>query len=169
MTDRVLVAWATKRGSTREVAESVAGVLHDEGFEVECRPAAEVDEVSRYGGVVIGGALYMGRWHRDARRFLARHRASLATLPVAVFGMGPGTLEPRDVESSRKQLDRALAAVSQVEPVAVAVFGGVVDPAKLTFPFNRMPATDARDWEAIRAWARGVATELRERAAVSVA
>ena len=54
-----------------------------------------------------------------------------------------------DVASSRSQLDRALAATPQVKPDPVAIFGGVVDPAKLRFPFNRLPASDARDWDAI--------------------
>jgi hypothetical protein len=67
------------------------------------------------------------------------------------------TLEAADVESSRAQLERALRSAARVAPVAVAIFGGVVAPAKLRFPFSRMPATDARDWGAIDAWATGVA------------
>jgi menaquinone-dependent protoporphyrinogen oxidase len=108
----------------------------------------------------------MGRWHADARRFLTRHRETLATLPVAVFGMGPLTMEEREVESSRKQLERALAKVPDVEPVSITVFGGVVDPAKLRFPFSHMPASDARDWDAIRAWADEVAERLEARVPV---
>lgn len=163
MNRRVLVAYATKRGSTREVAEAVSEVLRDGELEVDCRPAAEIDDLTGYSAVVLGGALYMGRWHRDARRFLARHQETLATLPIAVFAMGPGTLEAHDVATSRKQLDRALAAVPEIEPVAVTIFGGVVDPVKLRFPFNRMRAMDARDWDAIDDWARTIAAELRTR------
>lgn len=160
MARSALVVYATKRGSTREVAEAVAATLGERGLEVEVQPAGKVDDVSRYDGVVLGGALYMGRWHRDARRFLRRHRKALALLPVAVFGMGPGTLEEKDVAGSRQQLERELAKAPEVEPVSVAIFGGVVDPAKLRFPFSRMPATDARDWGAIRAWAEEVAGVL---------
>jgi menaquinone-dependent protoporphyrinogen oxidase len=113
--------------------------------------------VSVYDGVVLGGALYAGRWHRDARHFLARQRDALAALPLAVFAMGPLTLEERDVVGSRKQLDRALAKEPGLEPVAVAVFGGVIDPDKLRFPFTHMPAGDARDWDAIRYWTDDIA------------
>ena len=83
--------------------------------------------------------------------------------------MGPRTLAESDVEDSRKQLDNALAMVPELEPVSVAVFGVVVDPAKLRFPFNRMPASDARDWDAIHAWAHDVAAELTAREAVAPA
>jgi len=62
-----------------------------------------------------------------------------------------------DAEGSKAQLGKALAKVPEVDPYAVAVFGGVIDPHVLRFPFNRAPASDARDWSAIRAWATGIA------------
>ncbi len=160
MSGSILVAYATTRGSTREVAEAVAATLRERGLTTTVRAADEVDDLGPYGGVVLGGALYMGRLHRDARRFLRRNRASLAALPFAVFGMGPGELDEKSVGMSRKQLDRALAKTPDVRPAAVAVFGGVIDPAKLRFPFNRMPRADARDWDAIHVWAEDVATAL---------
>lgn len=115
-----------------------------------------------YRAVVVGGALYFGRWHRDARRLLSRLRKERAELPVAVFGMGPQRLEESAVKASRKQLDRALAKAPEVEPFSIVIFGGVVDPEKLHFPFSRMPAGDARDWAAIREWAADVGARLRE-------
>lgn len=160
MTDLLLVTYASKRGSTQEVAEAIAERLRSHGLQIELRPAAEVDRLEDYAGVVLGGALYTGRLHKDARRFLRRHRDRLASLPFAVFAMGPKTLAEAELASSRAQLDRALAEVPDIEPVSVAIFGGAVDPAKLRFPFNRMPATDARDWSAIRAWADEVASLL---------
>jgi menaquinone-dependent protoporphyrinogen oxidase len=155
--ERVLVAYASKRGSTREVAEEIGKVLEEHGLEVDSRPAADIGNLDGYTGAVLGGALYMGRLHADARRFLARLGPQLATLPTAVFAMGPGTLEDKDVRRSREQLDRALAAVPELEPVSTAIFGGVVDPAKLRFPFNRSEAVDARDWDEIRSWGGEVA------------
>jgi len=150
---RILIAYATKHESTREVAEAVAERLRVHGLDIELRAARDVRVLDDYGAVVLGGALYMGRWHDEARGFLKRHRVKLAGMPVAVFGLGPRTMSETDVEGSRKQLEHALARVPEVEPVATAIFGGVVDPAKLSFPFNRMAAIDARDWTAIEAWA----------------
>ncbi len=157
MPDTILVAYATKHGSTREVAEAVAETLQEYELAVETLPAARVQDVSPYAGVVLGGALYMGRWHPDAVEFLEQHRHALATLPLAVFGMGPRRMEEHDAEESRSQLVKALAKVPEVDPSAVAVFGGVIDPHVLRFPLNRLPASDARDWDAIRSWATEVA------------
>jgi menaquinone-dependent protoporphyrinogen oxidase len=157
---RVLVAYATKKGSTREVAEAVAARLRELGLAVEERPAGDVADVAPYDAVVLGGALYMGRWHRDARRFLRSHRGNLAEMPLAVFAIGPLTAEEHDLDGARKQLERALSKVPEIRPASVGVFGGVIDPAKLRFPFNHMPAGDARDWEAIRAWAETIAETL---------
>jgi menaquinone-dependent protoporphyrinogen oxidase len=157
MNTHILVAYATKHDSTREVAEALAAALRDRGLEVDVVPAADVRGLDGYGAVVLGGALYMGRWHRDAVRFLKRHLRSLGELPVSVFAMGPKTLGDADVASSRTQLDKALAAFPGLKPVAVAIFGGVVEPSKLRFPFKHMPASDARDWAAIAAWSHEVA------------
>ena len=155
MSKPILVAYATKRESTHEVAEALAARMRARGAEVDVRTAAEVGTLKPYGAVVLGGALYAGRWHPDARRFLAHHREELEHMhmPVAVFAMGPLELKPADVESARRQLDRALAKEHELAPVSVTIFGGVIDPTKLRFPFTHMDAVDARDWQAIEAWA----------------
>jgi len=163
MQPKTLIAYASKHGSTQEVAEQVAQTLRDSGLDVDVRPASSVDDVDAYDALVIGGALYMGHWHRDARRLLSRVSEELGDRPVFVFGMGPMDLEDKSVEDARKQVDHALAKVPDVEPVSVAIFGGVVHPDELHFPFNRMPETDARDPEAIRAWADDIAAVLQAR------
>jgi menaquinone-dependent protoporphyrinogen oxidase len=153
----ILIAYGTKHGSTREVAEAIARTLTQQQLEVETLPAGRVDDLTPYAGVVLGGALYMGRWHPDAADFLMRHRHALSAMPVATFAMGPRTMEERDAESSRSQFVKALARVPEVDPFAIGVFGGVVNPRVLRFPFNRFPASDARDWDEIRAWATELA------------
>jgi len=157
---RVLVAFASRHGSTEEVARVIAEVLRERGLSVDVRSATAVDGIADYEAVVIGGALYTARWHREARRLMHRERTALARVPVAVFAMGPRTLGDEDVSQSRRELDVALAEVPEVEPVSIAVFGGVVDPAKLHFPLNHMPAVDARDWDAIHGWAAALADRL---------
>jgi menaquinone-dependent protoporphyrinogen oxidase len=163
MEPKTLSAYASKHGSTHEVAEQVADVLRAGGLDVDVRAASSVEDVDAYDAVVIGGALYMGHWHRDARRLLNRLGDKLHERPVFVFGMGPIDLEQKSVEGARKQVDHALAKVPEVEPVSVAIFGGVVHPGGLHFPFNHMHETDARDPEAIRAWADDIAAVLMSR------
>ncbi|MFN2298364.1 MAG: flavodoxin domain-containing protein [Anaerolineales bacterium] len=165
----VLFAYATSYGSTREVAEAAAAELREGGMKVDVRPAREMSALEGYGAVVLGAPLIMFAWHRDARRFLSRNRKALKRIPVAVFALGP-THEPHDEEEwrdSRAQFDRALAAFGWFHPVARAVFGGKYDPAKLSFLIRMMaggvPASDVRDWAAIRAWAAGLKTVLLKR------
>ena len=165
----VLVVYASKYGSTQEVAEAVAATLREHGLDVDVRPAAEPVDPGGYSAVVIGGALYYFRWLKDARRFVRSHRDALERMPVAVFGMGPWSEEPaklaEELVDVRTQLDKALAKYEWLDPVAVTVFGGAFQPDKLRFPDNnpgmkRMAASDARDWDAIREWAEGLPAAL---------
>ena len=158
---RTLVAYASKHGSTEEVARAIGECLREAGHDVDIRAASAVTEVDSYDAYVIGGSLYMGRWHADARRLLRRHRAALEGRPLAVFALGPLTTEERHAADSRDQLNNALARLD-VHPSFTAVFGGVVDPAKLRFPFNRMPHTDARVWPDIEAWATQVGARFSQ-------
>lgn len=152
----ILVTYASRYGTTREVAEGIASTLREQYVNVDVRPAVEVDDLGPYDAVVIGGGIYMGRWHRDARGFVREFAEELSDMPVAVFALGPLTDKPEDHAASTKQLERALARLP-VQPFAVRVFGGAIDPRKLHFPFNHMPAADVRDWDAIRAWAAQLA------------
>jgi len=156
----VLVASASKHGTSREVAEFIAHTLERRGLAVEVEEAGRVDTVAPYDAVIVGGGLYMGKWHKDARRLLERHREQLAGIPLAVFGMGPDSLEDSKVVESRKQLDRSLAATPELEPIAVTIFGGALKPETWRFPFSKLPAFDARDWDAIEEWADDVASRL---------
>ena len=156
----VLVAYASKHGTTREVAESIATTLEEHGLAVDVEEAGRVRTVTHYDVVVLGGGLYMGRWHADARRLLERNRDTLAGKRIAVFAMGPDSLDESKVAESRRQLDRALAATPELEPIAVAVFGGALKPETWRFPFNKLPAFDARDWDAIRDWAHELGATL---------
>ena len=157
----VLVAYATKYGSTQEIAEAVAETVREHGLDVDVRSARDVKAVDGYSAVVLGAPLYYFRWHKDARKFLDRHRKALSGLPVAVFAVGPMEDKPEQFEDSRARLDKALAKREWLAPVAVTVFGGRFDPAILRFPDNNpgmknIPASDIRDWDAIRAWAAGL-------------
>lgn len=161
----VLVAYATKFGSTREVADRVAARLLKAGLQVEVRAAREVRSLQGYDAVVFGGALYMFRLVGEGRRFLKRNRKELSQLPLAVFGMGP--LEDTDSQyfDARQHLNKALVGLEGVVPVDVTVFGGVLDPAKLKFPYSNpgikaMGMSDLRDWKTIEAWADSLPEKL---------
>jgi len=167
MSSSVLVAYASRYGSTQEVAEAVAATLRECGLEVKLLPMREVRTVEGYGAVVLGTALYMFHLHKDARRFLSRHRDGLMQRPVAIFAMGPINNVEKEWQGVREQLAKELAQFPWFTPVAHEIFGGVFDPAKLRFPYNlipalrRLPASDIRDWTAIRDWANNLAVKLQ--------
>jgi menaquinone-dependent protoporphyrinogen oxidase len=165
----VLVAYATRYGSTQEVAEAVGKALRERGLDVELLAASKVRSLDAYRAVVLGAPLYMFHWHADAHHFLSRHRKAL-TLPgglrLAIFALGPWHADPKELQDARGQLDKELAKYAWLAPAAVEVFGGKFDPARLDFPYNligplkQMPASDVRDWTAIGAWAGGLPATL---------
>jgi menaquinone-dependent protoporphyrinogen oxidase len=127
----------------------------------------EVRTLTEYSAVVLGAPLFMFRWHKDAPAFLSRHQKALMELPVAVFALGPTHVPHDDKEwqDSRTQLDKELAQFPWLRPVALEMFGGKYDPASLRFPINllagKAPATDIRDWAAIRTWALALLDRLQ--------
>ena len=147
--DEILIAYATKHGSTHEVAETIAARLAEAGAETHTLPVDRVESLEEYAAVVVGAPLYMGRWHPGARAFLRRHRDALAKRPLAVFALGPVKDEPKQWDGAEKQLSR----LPGIEPVTVALFGGAIVPETLHFPFSHVPAGDLRDWAAIEEWA----------------
>jgi menaquinone-dependent protoporphyrinogen oxidase len=166
--DPILVAYGTKFGATAEIAEAIAGTLRAEGFAVDLRRAREVRSVDGYRAVVLGSAVYMARWRRDAARLLRRRRRALARLPVWLFSSGPVGEEPDDGDSSERwtqpKLVRRLAA--EIGARDHAVFGGRVSEDAGGFIRRSMARStppdlrDRRDRPAIEAWARGIAASL---------
>ncbi|HWI62122.1 MAG TPA: flavodoxin domain-containing protein [Symbiobacteriaceae bacterium] len=163
----VLVGYASKYGSTREVAEAVAETLRQRGLAVDIRPLRDVRSLAEYGAVVLGAPLFMFRWHKDALGFLARHQKALCERPVALFALGP-THEPHDEkewQDSRTQLGKELANFPWLQPVATEMFGGKYNPAALRFPISwlagKAPATDLRDFTAVRTWASALPQKLQ--------
>lgn len=143
----VLVANAAQHGSARRAGELVADVLAAHGLSVDVLPAAQVDALDRYGAVVLGGpTTRLGRWHREARRFLHRHGTTLGRRPVAVFATERHAAGRRD-----GAIEHALVGAPDVEPVTTARFavgarsgGGGHDP----------------DPDEVRRWAEELAREL---------
>jgi menaquinone-dependent protoporphyrinogen oxidase len=167
MSNTILVGFATKYGSTQEVAESIAETLRKEGVKVDLQPLRKVKSLDGYQGVVLGAPLYMFRWHSDAHHFLSQHRKALAAVPVAVFALGPFHNKPEELQSARTQLDKELGKHPWLAPVAIEMFVGKFDPNALRFPYSligplkKMPASDERDWVAIRAWASSLTSLLK--------
>ena len=132
------------------------------GLDADVRPAAEVRDVGRYDVVVLGGAFYMGRWHRDARRFARRHRHALADRPVWLFCSGP--LEPSASERDIPPVPGGRRAERRLGAEGHATFGGRLEAgaggriARTILEKGRGGAF--RDFDRIAAWATGIAADL---------
>jgi menaquinone-dependent protoporphyrinogen oxidase len=162
-TKSILLAYATRFGSTQEVAETIATSLRQAGFEVDMQLMQEVSTLANYDAIVLGAAIYNAHWHPEAHNFLSRHQKALNDLPVAIFTLGPLSTSEAAKRNSRRQLDKELAKYPWLKPVALEIFAGKYDPSKpgLSFFERFLPARDYRNWDAIRAWANALPEQIQ--------
>ena len=159
MTARILVAYASRKGSTAEIAQAVGKELVSAGYIVDIAEMKTAVTLAGYDAVVIGAPVYMGKVEKDISKFVAKNRDRLASIPVAAFAVGIAPVAPQ-IEPVEKVLDDLTKAVSPIQPVAAAVFAGKLDPDKMSFIERQMTSLmkvrtgDFRDWNAIAVWAR---------------
>jgi menaquinone-dependent protoporphyrinogen oxidase len=161
----VLVAYASKRGSTAEIAETVAATLRREGLRVCLEHAGEVRSLEPFEAVVLGSAVYMKRWRGDARHFLKKHRRALRQKPFWVFSSGP-VGDPAQDNPDWMEPPKLGEKVEEMGGRDHAVFGGCL-PAKPAGTMERAMVEgtpreyrDRRDWDEIRGWALAIAHDL---------
>jgi len=157
----ILVAYGTKMHGTEGLAEMVADALRGEGFAVDVAPARDVGDVSGYDAVIVGGALYAFRWHKDARRFVKRHADELAERPTYLFSSGP--LDDTAAAGDIPPVKGVQALMDLVHARGHVTFGGRL-PADAGFPASSMAKKHAGDWrdeEQVRSWVDSIAADLR--------
>jgi menaquinone-dependent protoporphyrinogen oxidase len=165
MPERVLVAYASRSGSTAEIAQAIGKEFIAAGYAADITEMNNVSSLSGYQGVVIGAPLYMGNLVRDVVKFVGRHKDVLTTLPVASFAVGltPVSEQVGNVDHAMECLHTSL---SPIKPVGTILFAGRLDPAKLGFiqrkmmEFGKVPSGDFRDWKLISAWARDLPARM---------
>lgn len=166
MSGQALVAYASKHGSTAEIAEVIGSTLRERGFVTDVRPAKEVRSLADYSLVVVGSAVYMFRWQGDAVDFLKRFRRDLEARPTWLFSSGPtggdATAEAKVVDILTQQPPPPDNVVRLGERIGVRehrTFGGRAGDG-MTGLFERwMPRGDWRDLDAVRDWAHRIANE----------
>ena len=160
---RVLVAVASRHGATEEIARALAARLVEQhGLLAMAVPVEQDPDPGSYAAVVLGSAVYMGRWLEPARTYAAAHAAALRSRPVWLFSSGPIGDQPFPADDPHD----AAPLVRLTGAREHRVFPGRLDKARLGFGERAMvtamraPLGDFRDWDAVRAWADAIGKEL---------
>lgn len=163
----VLVAYASRRGATREIAEVIADKLREYDLAVDCLPVSEAADLSTRDAIVLGSAVYAHQWRHDGLSFLHRHARTLAKVPFWVFSSGPVGAPGAALDPAWLEPPRVLDAARRLGARGHVVFGGRL-PRRPVGPIERaLVATtpphfrDRRDWAAIRTWAAKIGNELQ--------
>lgn len=158
---KVLVAYATRAGSTQEVAEAIGRELGVKGCDVNVARVQHVKDVTGYDLIVVGTAARMSKVYSEAVDFLKKHARNFGQAQVAYFYSG-AVLNVDTPERRKQALDSLEPMVQIRKPALIGLFGGNVDPARLSgfwkFAISRikegeMAPGDYRDWDAIQSWA----------------
>ncbi|GAA3114027.1 menaquinone-dependent protoporphyrinogen oxidase [Kribbella aluminosa] len=163
MSRNVLVAYASKMGATAGIAEAIGADLREHGHDVDVLDVAQVHSIEPYAAVVLGSAIYIRRWRREAVQFLRNHVDALCTRQVWLFHSGP-------VGPDKDQVQEMPAAVRrlahEIGATPAVTFAGRLerDTAK-GFLARRLAtgdlAGDSRDWTKIRAWADDISAAIQ--------
>ncbi len=166
VTKKALVVYATRAGSTGEVAQVISERLCAMGFDAEVQPVESVSSLSGFQAVVLGSAVRYGAWLPEMTKFIKSHRSELAQVPLAIFTVHVGALgDDAASQTTRAAYTKDINAL--VTPRDAVFFAGKVDLATLSF-FERMavklarsPVGDKRDLDRIRRWADGLSGSLQ--------
>jgi menaquinone-dependent protoporphyrinogen oxidase len=165
MTARILVAYASRKGSTAGIAQAIGKELTIEGYTVDVSEMKLITSLAGYNAVVIGAPVYTGKVTGDVAAFVSTNKDELSRVPVAGFVTGIAPVFPKtgDVKGFTDQL---VTALSPVRPVAVTMFAGTLDAGKMNLversltTLMKVPTGDFRDWDAIAAWAKTLAKKM---------
>ncbi len=177
MTNKILVTYASRAGSTAGVAAAIGKTLADAGAQVDVRRMQDVTDLSPYTAVVAGSAIRGAKWLPEAMEFVQRHRAELACKPFAAFLVCITLAMPNGAEYGQFVSDFMKPVRALIKPVSEATFAGALDYRKVPFvpegvqlhilsAASRTPPGDYRNWDAIRKWAKELAIRF-QRSAVS--
>ena len=160
---KILIAVASKHGSTYEIGRAIKDTLQEAGFSAELKPIKQPPILVNYDAAIIGSAVYMGRWLSEAKEFLEDNQDELHKIPVWLFSSGPTGENATEKEGEPFNLDELMATVRAVNH---RVFVGKLDKQdlglgeKIVIRMVKAPTGDFRDWQAVSDWANEIALEL---------
>ena len=165
----VLVTYASKYGATKEIAERIGQVLHQAGLQTDVCPVDGIRDLNPYQAVILGSALYIGKWQKEAVEFVKANEKALADRPVWLFSSGPtGEGEPVELVEGQRLPAALKPTADRIRPRDIAVFHGHINPDKLNLiekwaikSVVKKPFGDFRNWDTIVAWTTTIADALK--------
>lgn len=169
MNRNVLVTYASKYGATKEIAKKIGDVLVQAGLQADVFPVDGILDITPYEAMILGSAIYIGKWQKEAVEFLRVNEKVLANRPVWIFSSGPtGEGDPVELVEGLRVPVALQPVVDRIHPRDLAVFHGFINPDKINFiekwsikSLVKKPFGDFRDWDAITAWATSIAESLK--------
>lgn len=166
---KLLVTYASKYGATREIAEKITEVLKQAGLKADVTSVKDVRDLSAYQVVILGSAVYVGKWQKEAAEFIQKHEQSLTEREVWLFSSGPtGEGDPAELLEGWRLPEELQPVAARIRPREIAVFGGFINPDKVNFiertaikTMVKKPFGDFRDWDNIVSWANQVAEVVK--------
>ena len=170
MDKNILVTYASKYGATKEIAEKIGEVLRQTGLRANVIPVDSTHDITPYKAIILGSAVYVGKWQKEAVEFLQINEKILAARPVWLFSSGPtGEGDPVELVEGERLPPALQPLVDRIQPRDIAVFHGYINPGKINLiekwaikSLVKKPFGDFRDWDAIAAWATSIAESLKE-------
>lgn len=175
MNKKILVCYGSRYGSTAEISKFIANILRDRGAEVELIDLKRdrVKDIRNYDLVVIGSSIQMGKWTKDALKFIKRHKEILAQKKVAIFVSCMTAAQPDKCNTARREyLENIDALFPEIKPISRGLFGGLIDTTRGNVVMRTIMQAivkslveneeeaperiDLRDWEQIKLWVEGL-------------
>lgn len=170
MEKKILVTYASKYGATKEIAERIGEELQHKGMQADVLPVGSIADTASYEAVILGSAIYVGNWPKEAAEFLKANERTLAEQPVWLFSSGPtGEGDPAELVHG-KQLPAPVQEITdRIQPRDIAIFHGNIDLEKINGMEKwaiknvvKKPFGDFRDWDMILGWTSKIAEALKE-------
>ena len=161
MSNRILVTYATKAGSTAEIAAKIGEHLSERGFEVDVINVKSKPDPKDYQTVILGSCIRMGGWLPEMLDYIKTNQFALNSTQAALFTVH--MLNAGDDEASKTARNAYMDKVRALMPGTEEVyFLGAMDFSKLSMldrfisKMVKAEESDQRDWDKIKSWSSTV-------------
>jgi menaquinone-dependent protoporphyrinogen oxidase len=150
---KVLIAYHSDAGSTKEVSYYMQEKMNDQGIVVDVYEFDDVDQIKQYDEIIIGAPVNGMRWHPSTKVFINKYESELSNKKVSYFLLSFMIYEGRNMW--RKAIKNAFKEASQiVPPFKTGYFGGVIDEemplfARILFGLKKGMPLDQRNYNDI--------------------